>query len=90
MSLVYLVRGSDGQIEMIDAVEHGRNMETSLPRWAIKAANIMWAILQPSLRSAGWLAFAKVDAAAQRGNNFAIEIRQGIRRIAIRLVQRGA
>lgn len=61
-----------------------------VPKWAIKAGRVMYAISQPHSRISGWQAFAVVVTMARAGNQFAKQVREGIRRIAVALQhQRG-
>jgi len=72
-----------------DSPPHGRQSgATSTPRWATMAGDIFAAILNPATKAGGWRRFDAADRAARRGNRFAFLVRQGLRRIALRLQKR--
>lgn len=88
--MVHVVQDELGYTQIVNAEDMPELEGPEIPRWAIKAGNIMFAIRTPASRKAGWQAFAIIDAAARRGNLFARKIREGIRRIAVALQrQRG-
>ena len=61
-----------------------------VPAWANKAGEIVYAISRVTTHATGWQAYGVIDFLADKGDEFARKVRNGIRKIACALkAQRG-